>query len=373
LAHVGLWLALVSSLWFAPAAAHEIRPAVADVSVGATEVRIALRVVLEPMVAGIDAGEFQDTNDSPLAGHHDRLRALPPAELEAAFRAAWPGIRARITLLAGETPVAPELRAVSVPEVGDPALPRDSRLELVAQLPPDGTPVRFGWAAALGPVAVRQAEGGADAYAALLSGGATSEPLPRTGVVTETAGATFARFVVAGFEHIVPKGLDHILFVLGLYFYALAMRPLLAQVTAFTLAHTVTLGLASAGIVAVPATIVEPLIALSIVFVAVENVVGGRLGWTRVAVVFGFGLLHGLGFASVLQDVGLEAGRFAVGLIGFNVGVEIGQLAVILAAFLLLGLPFGRQAWYRRAIAVPASLAIAAIGAWWTAERLGLV
>ena len=198
-------------------------------------------------------------------------------------------------------------------------------------------------------------------------------PLPwLTFALPFSAGTVFLRYVFSGFEHIIPKGLDHILFVLGLYFYALRARPLLAQVTAFTLAHTLTLGLASLGIFTIPARIVEPLIAASIVYVAVENIFGGRSGWARVAVVFAFGLLHGLGFASVLGDIGLSGDRLVVGLIGFNIGVELGQLTVIALAFILLGWSFGRKAWYRSIIVVPASLTIAAVGAWWTFERVFL-
>ncbi|QUS37113.1 HupE/UreJ family protein [Falsirhodobacter algicola] len=92
--------------------------------------------------------------------------------------------------------------------------------------------------------------------------------------------------------------------------------------------------------------------------------------YARVGVVFGFGLLHRLGFASVLSDVGLHAGQFVTGLIGFNLGVELGQLCVIALAFLVLGLPFGRKPWYRARIAVPASCAIAAMGLYWTIERV---
>jgi len=142
------------------------------------------------------------------------------------------------------------------------------------------------------------------------------------------------------------------------------------QVTAFTLAHTVTLALASLKIVNLPSSIVEPLIAASIVYVAVENVLNIRLPVWRMAVVFAFGLLHGLGFAAVLGDVGLDSTRFALGLIGFNIGVEFGQLAVILAAFLLVGLPFRNKPWYRARIATPCSIAIALVGAFWFFERV---
>lgn len=188
-------------------------------------------------------------------------------------------------------------------------------------------------------------------------------------------GASILRYLVSGFDHIVPKGLDHILFVLGLFFYSLHWRPLLWQVTAFTAAHTCTLALATLGVVSVPPEVVEPLIATSIVFVALENLWSGgrtRIGWGRVAVVFGFGLLHGLGFASVLGEFGLGS-HFVASLISFNIGVEIGQIAVLAMAFLLLGAPFGSKPWYRRRIAIPGSLLIAAIGSYWVLNRIGIL
>ncbi len=352
--------------------AHEVRPAITDVTVGETTVEIILRAPLEPIIAGMNLTGLEDTNLSPLSDRYDALRAETPAELEAALRLAWPGIAARITLLAGETRLDPQITGVTVPEVGDISLPRDSELRISAALPADGTPVQVGWDASFGSVVVRQIGGGADAYTAILAGGTLSVALPREGFAVEGALPVFTRFVVSGFEHIVPKGLDHILFVLGLFFFSLRMGPLLGQVTAFTLAHTVTLALASMQIVSVPASIVEPLIAASIVYVAIENIFGGKVGMARIAVVFCFGLLHGLGFASVLSDVGLPEGRFAISLIGFNIGVELGQLSVIAAAFLALSLPFGKKPWYRARIAIPASCVIAAIGAWWTIERVFL-
>jgi hypothetical protein len=116
--------------------------------------------------------------------------------------------------------------------------------------------------------------------------------------------------------------------------------------------------------------IVEPAIALSIVYVAIENVVRSELRPTRVALVFAFGLLHGMGFAGVLREVGLPRSEFLSGLLSFNAGVEGGQLAVISAAFLLLGLPFGRRPWYRQRVVVPLSLAIGAVGLYWAVQRI---
>ncbi|AZL58959.1 HupE/UreJ family protein [Tabrizicola piscis] len=364
--------AILSMTLVTPAAAHEVRPAITDVTVGETTVEIILRAPLEPIIAGMDLAGLEDTNLSPLSDRYDALRAEDPVALEAALRAAWPGIAARITLLAGDTRLEPQIASITVPEVGDIDLPRDSELTITATLPDDGTPVQLGWDASFGSVIVRQMGGGADAYTAILAGGELSAALPREGFATEGALPVFGRFIISGFEHIIPKGLDHILFVLGLFFFSLRMWPLLGQITAFTLAHTITLALASLQIVSIPASIVEPLIAASIVYVAVENIFGGKVGPLRIAVVFGFGLLHGLGFASVLSDVGLPEGRFLVALVGFNIGVELGQLAVIALAFVLLALPFGRQPWYRAAIAIPASCAIAGVGAWWTFERVFL-
>ncbi len=371
---VSRMLALILALSMAAglAQAHEVRPAVADVAVGAETVDLTVRLTLEPMLAGMNLVGLDDTNQSPLAEVYDTLRGESPAELSAALTAAWPQLGPRFQIRAGDVLVPARLVSLTVPEVGDISLPRDSILVLQADLPPDGSAVRIGWDAEFGSLIVRQSNGDADAYAAILAGGTLSDPLPRDAVATDSGALVFVRYIISGFEHIVPKGLDHILFVLGLFFFSLHVRPLLLQVTAFTLAHTVTLALASLKIVSVPAEIVEPLIAASIVYVAVENIIGGRIGAVRVAVVFCFGLLHGLGFASVLGDVGLQDGRFVVGLIGFNIGVELGQLSVIAVALLALGLPFGRQAWYRARVAVPASVLIALIGAWWTFERVFL-
>ncbi|WP_253949223.1 HupE/UreJ family protein [Mangrovicoccus sp. HB161399] len=353
----------------AAAAAHEVRPAVADAEIGPGKVLVQYRIVLEPILAGIDLTGLGDTNDSPLSGLNDQLRSLPAAELETRFRAAWPQLSRDFRIESGGESLPPEIVSLSVPEGGDGALPRDSTLILSAALPPGSAPVQIGWASRFGPLVLRQDGEGDDLYSAYLTGGQMSDPLPREGVASESALSVFGRFVVLGVEHIVPKGLDHILFVLGLFFFSLRMKPLLLQISAFTAAHTVTLALASLGIVTVPAAIVEPLIAASITFVALENIRGGRIGWFRIAVVFCFGLLHGLGFASVLGELQLPNAQFVTGLIAFNIGVEIGQLTVITLAWALIARPFGDRPWYRSRIAVPASALIAAVGAWWVVER----
>lgn len=176
------------------------------------------------------------------------------------------------------------------------------------------------------------------------------------------------RYLALGFHHILPAGVDHVLFVLGLFLLAARWRPLAWQVTAFTVAHTVTLALSSFGVVRLPPSVVEPLIALSIAWVAIENVFTRRLHAWRPAVVFAFGLLHGLGFAGVLGELGLPQGERITALLAFNLGVEGGQVAVLALAFLVFGV-WSRRPWYRGRLAVPASLAIAAVGLYWAVTR----
>ncbi len=358
-------------LMFNPIAApaHETQPAIADVEVTQTSLRLEIRLAVEALVAGIDLNGLEDTNASPLSGFYDQLRAQEPEVLEKGLRAAWPRLAGGITIDVAGQRLTPQLSEVRIPRVGNTDLPRESVLVIGADLPTGSAPVQVGWSSAFGPLVLRQVGEGDALYTGYLTNGALSDPLPREGVAEVGALAQFGRYIVLGFEHILPKGLDHILFVLGLFFFSLHLRPLLLQVTAFTLAHTATLALAVLGYVSVPPEIVEPLIAASIVYVAVENILRPQLGWWRTAVVFGFGLLHGLGFASVLGEIGLNPARLISGLIGFNIGVELGQLAVITLAFFAVGYWFGKKPWYRSFIAVPASVAIAVVGAWWVVER----
>lgn len=173
-----------------------------------------------------------------------------------------------------------------------------------------------------------------------------------------------------GFTHILPLGIDHVLFVLALFFLSPKLKTVFWQATAFTVAHSITLGLVMYGFVDPPAYLIEPIIALSIAFVALENLVTDQLKWWRTLVVFGFGLIHGFGFAGVLSELGLPSEYFITALLTFNLGVEIGQITVILAAYLLVGVWFGKRVWYRKRIVYPASIIIAITAFYWTIERV---
>src|SRR5205085_1006395 len=159
---------------------------------------------------------------------------------------------------------------------------------------------------------------------------ATSAPFALSrAVIPPTRLDVIRQYLILGFTHVVPHGVHHILFVLGLFLLSARVKPVLLQVTSFTVAHSITLGLTIYGVVSVSPRIVEPAIALSIAYVAIENLTTSKLKPWRVAIVFAFGLLHGMGFAGVLKDLGLPRNQFLTALITFNVGVEAGQLAVI--------------------------------------------
>ena len=244
-------------------------------------------------------------------------------------------------------------------------------LGLTGDIPAGAKTFAWGNSLKLGTYLLTIQSPGEAAERAWMEGGDVSHPFVLKASVIPPSRAQVAwQYLKLGYTHILPKGTDHILFVLGIFLLSTRLKPVLLQVTAFTVAHTITLALTIYGIVSLRPAIVEPLIALSIVYVAVENVATSELKPWRVALVFGFGLLHGMGFAGVLSQLGLPRSEFLTGLLCFNAGVELGQLTVILTAFLLIGLPFRRKPWYRRRVVIPLSLAIAATGLYWAIQRI---
>lgn len=266
---------------------------------------------------------------------------------------------------------------VTLPDYGAPAA-TDSLIptllgltaRLTGNVPPEATELEFFASRAFSDVNLTIRDEARDlTLQALVEAGARSDPFTLAGPVEPRSawsiGGTYLRL---GFLHIVPRGLDHVFFVLGLFLLGSQLRPLVWQISAFTVAHAMTLSLAVFDIVSLAPAVVEPLIALSIVYVAAENLLTDRLTAWRPLVVFGFGLLHGLGFAGVLQELGLPDQERVLGLVSFNVGIELGQLLVIATALLAVGWCRSKD-WYRKRIVVPGSVAIAAAGLFWAVER----
>lgn len=350
--------------------AHEVSPTISDLVIDGDTVSLELRLNLESFVAGIDLQSLTDTDDSDVEHDYDEFRAMAPGELESAFRQFWPEMANRFSINAPD-PLTLTLDYVKIPETGNIDLPRQSTLGVSAILQKSTAGVNVSWPSDYGALVIRQ-QGVEEPYTGYLENGGVSDLIYAAGGSGKTAWQTFIAYIPVGFDHIVPKGLDHILFVLGLFFLAVRLKPLIWQISVFTLAHTVTLALGAFGWLSIPATIVEPLIAASIVYVAVENVFTETLRPSRTLVIFCFGLLHGLGFASVLAEFGLPGKGFVSALLGFNVGVELGQLAVVAIAFLTTALWFRNRTWYRQWIAVPASVMIGLTGVWWFVQRVFL-
>jgi len=368
----GLFFGCLLCLAALPVAAHEIRPAIVDVHLQTDgKYQVSLQVNMEALLAGVSPAH-SDTDESPAAAQYNDLRALPARELEARIRAFWPQYRDGVRVEFDGVRSQPALAALDIPEPGDLALARLTRLQLTGSIPSGAKTLRWTYAPEYGGSVLRVHRAGeSEIVAGWVRAGEASAAYPLAGAVARaTRTEVFGQYLVLGFTHILPKGLDHMLFVLGLFLLSTRLAPLLWQVTAFTLAHSITLALSVYGVIALSPAIVEPLIAASIVAVAVENLLTSRLHAWRVAVVFAFGLLHGLGFAGVLTEIGLPREDFVTGLIAFNVGVEGGQLAVIAIAFAAVGFWFRNKPWYRARVVIPASALIALTGLYWMAERL---
>jgi hypothetical protein len=346
------------------AAAHDTPYALARLSVTpAGEWRLSVSCHIAALVLGAPQGHLQPEAQAA-------LDALPDPEVEARARLMADYMR-RATIIAVDGrrvatppvafPTVAEIREdgrqtlatakPSAPFVLSGRLPPGAR-RLVVALPPD-----------VGITLLRVDGGASQALSPAQPSAEIAVSGPQPG-----SGRTVGQYLTLGFTHILPKGLDHILFVLSLFLLAPRLTPLTWQVTGFTLAHSVTLSLAVFGLVALPPRIVEVAIAVSIAVMALDNLRSSEMAPWRPAVVFGFGLLHGLGFANVLRDLGLPRGQEAAALISFNLGIEGGQLAVLGLAFAGLGWTIPRP-WYRARVAVPASAAIAAVATIWALQR----
>tara|TARA_B110000967_G_scaffold69792_1_gene72246 strand:+ start:991 stop:2175 length:1185 start_codon:yes stop_codon:yes gene_type:complete len=365
------------------AEAHQLRPAIVNLEFTQNGlVKVHIQTNLESLIAGIGSNH-DDTDDSPQAERYNQLRALSSKQLSSEFELVAEATISQFNLAFDSIKSDLSFVKLGIPEIGNLNNSRLSDLYLLALIPP----------------AKQQTDQSVNQYVTWqypqhfgnniahffydktplektshwLTKGATSPKFElNTAYVAKPFSQVAVEYTILGFEHIVPKGTDHILFVLGLFLLSVRLRPLLLQITAFTLAHSITLGLTIYGAISLSPSVIEPLIALSIVAVGVENIFVKELKTRRVVIVFLFGLLHGMGFAGVLSGLGLPESDFLTALIFFNLGVEAGQLAVIATAFLLVFWLLKNPQRYRQWVVVPTSILISLIGILWTYERVFL-
>ena len=379
-----LWLAAIIC-GTAISHAHEIKPALLEfqlTSPAAKQLDLTLDMNAEIFLSGVDAGNLKDTDDSQKSDEYDRYRAKDAATLDEAIRARWPQLAQRIFVENGDKRLELVLRDVTVETGLLEAQIRQTRIQFSAAPLDSNKEIILGWAAELGPLIVRQISSTKSSddsttsasalYAAYLAPGERSDAVQLAGATELSLPDIVRRYAHSGFVHIIPLGLDHILFVLGLFLFSLSGRVLFYQISLFTLAHTFTLALSSLGIVRIAGQIVEPLIALSIAYVAIDTIwAKSRFSLQRALLIIGFGLLHGLGFASVLADFGLPNAQFIPALISFNIGVEAGQIALVFPLYLLVRWWRPPARFYRFSIQIPVSVLIASIGLYWTLELVG--
>ena len=372
-----LLISFVYCLSFNQALSDVVKPALIEINTHTNgKVEIEIRASIEALLTGINA-QYKNTSDAPTADDYDVFRAMPPEELEKQFVTFHQGMLDSLFLKTEAGKVLLDINSVTIPEPGYTKVPRISVIELSGQILPSSRELQWYYPARFGDnaVRVRQIDESSEQWHwsewQWLRDDQASELFSLQEVFAKRSlSALIGSYIAVGFEHIIPKGTDHLLFILGIFLLSVKLKPLLWQVTMFTLAHTITLGLSMNGVISLPANIVEPLIALSIAYIGIENILHKSLHKSRLVLVFLFGLLHGLGFAGVLADFGMPDDDFATALISFNVGVELAQLTVIAIAFFAVGFWFRHKCWYRKVVIVPGSVIIAITGLLWTIQRI---
>jgi hydrogenase/urease accessory protein HupE len=365
------------NLYSSPVAADVVKPALIEISVYTEgKYKIEIRTSIEAILTGINS-KYKNTQDSPNSEAYDDLRVLESPELLTRFKPFEKSFITAIILKFDNRPIPLSITNIVIPEPGYTKVPRTSVITLEGNIDRNVKTVSWYYPEKFGDnaVRVRQVDNINEKWFwspwQWLRNDQASSPISLSEVFTEqSTSKTITTYVTAGFDHILPKGLDHILFILGIFLLSTKMRPLFWQVTMFTLAHSITLSLSMLNIIYLPSNIVEPLIALSIAYIGFENIFSHKLNTHRMFVVFTFGLLHGMGFASMLADFGMPDYAFATALISFNIGVELGQILIIILAFIFVGVWFRKKEWYRNYIITPGSFMIAITGLYWTYDRI---
>ena len=350
------------------AQSHEVNPAIADILQKKDGVQLEIRLNIEALLSGIDLSNVSNTDEAKQSAKYDFYRGRSEIDLKSDFSKIWPSLETKIKIKQDNELVALKLKNIIVEGQENFDYPRFSTIVFVASVDPY-RPFSFQWSKTYGDIVLR-GPGNENGFTQYLQAGIESSNITIDEQPEYKFSKVFFEYIPVGFTHIIPKGLDHILFVVGIFFLSTKLSALFWQITFFTLAHSVTLAMASLGIVKISPSIVEPLIAASIVYVAVENFYSKTLNLRRSIIVFCFGLLHGLGFASVLVEFGLPVQQFVPALVGFNIGVELGQISIVLILFGLIGYWFNTKNWYRKLITLPISSVVGLIGLYWFFERV---
>ncbi len=345
--------------------AHEVKPAVLEFKKIENQINLVLTFNAEAFLANIDASIHRDTKNSSNSKLYDDLRLLSKEILKERVLQSQDQITNSIFIKASEKKLDLKVVEIDVLEEKDIEKVRFTKIYFKTDNKIVEAPITLSTKKIFGPLIFKNFSNvDIDTQKPKSQWIKPGNQINQIEIIREKT--NFPNLLISGIWngilHIIPYGFDHILFVLGLFFLSYKLKPLFIQVTTFTIAHSITLILGGLGYVTISPVIVEAIIAGSIIWIGVENLFRKSINFSRIGVIFCFGLLHGLGFASMFKLIGLEGTDYFLNLISFNVGIEIGQIITLLPLIILIPF-FNRFSWYRILIAIPASIIIALFGA----------
>ena len=369
-----LILVVFLNLFSIASISHEIKPSIADFTIDENYLNFKIRLNAELLLSNIDASTVSNTDSSSLREIYDKFRILSKKELEQIFQNSWSDISSNIDIKIDNESKKIILIKTEVEDIKNFEISRDTHVFFKVLLDKNSEQFTFRWIKNYGPIILRENNGNkledelATVY--LQSGIESNQFSFNENNFSETLNS-FIKFFVFGVQHIIPKGLDHILFIFGLFLFSLSLKKLISQITIFTIAHSITLIFVSLSVMKISPQIVEPIIALTIVYVGIENIFKNYIKeYFRYVVILFFGLLHGLGFALVLSDIGYRSTDLFINLLSFNIGIEVAQISIVLVLYLLIALNFAKNKNYRTFFQVPSSILISSVGLYWFFERI---
>ena len=370
-------IAIFINLFSTVSISHEIKPSIADFTYDENFLNIKIRLNAELILSNIDASKISNTNSSSLSDIYDKLRILNTKELEILFKSSWQEISTNIDIKINNETKKINLINIEVEDIKNFEISRDTHIYLQVLLNNNSEYFTFSWIKKYGPIILRENSNHKledELFTEYLQSGIESNQFSFNEKNFKNRLNSFIKFFVLGVQHIIPKGLDHILFIFGLFLFSSSLKKLITQITIFTIAHSITLIFVSLSLMKINPQIVEPIIALSIVYVGIENIFKNYVKeYLRYVVILFFGLLHGLGFALVLSDIGYRSTDLFINLISFNIGIEVAQISIVLVLYLLVALNFAKNKNYRMFFQVPSSILISSIGLYWFFERINFL
>ena len=372
-----LILIVFLNLFSTSSISHEIKPSIADFFYDDNYLNFKIRLNAELILSDIDASNVSNTDSSSLSEIYDEFRILNNKDLEQIFQNSWNQISSNIEIKINNVSKQTNLIKIEVEDIQNFEISRDSHVYFRVLLDKNSEQFTFRWVKNYGPIILRENNNNKledELVTEYLQSGIESSQFSFKENNFSKTFNSFAKFFVLGIQHIIPKGLDHILFIFGLFLFSSSLKKLISQITIFTIAHSITLIFVSLSLMRINPQIVEPIIALSIVYIGLENIFKKYIKeYLRYVVILFFGLLHGLGFALVLSDIGYKSSDLFVNLISFNLGIEVAQISIVLVLYLLIALNFAKNKNYRIFFQVPSSILISSVGLYWFFERINLI